>query len=79
MPDCGHLSTLEQPAAWSTGWLGNVAWVTREQIAEIDAAIGRLGDGTYGTCVRCGQPVGEDRLAARPAAASCVRCARAGR
>jgi len=46
-----------------------------EQIAEIDAAIGRLTDGTYGTCVRCGQPVGADRLAARPAAATCVRCA----
>jgi DnaK suppressor protein len=50
----------------------------REQITEIDAAIGRLDDGTYGTCVRCGQPVGEDRLAARPAAATCIRCARLG-
>jgi len=48
----------------------------RERIAEIDAAIGRLDDGTYGTCARCGQPVGEDRLAARPTAATCVRCAR---
>src|SRR5580693_9612413 len=48
----------------------------RDQIAEIDAAIGRLDEGTYGTCVRCGQPVGQDRLAARPAAATCVRCAR---
>src|SRR5215469_994270 len=46
-----------------------------EQIDEIDAAIGRLDDGTYGVCVRCGQPVGEDRLAARPSAATCLRCA----
>ena len=46
-----------------------------EQIAEIDAAIGRLDEGTYGICVRCGQPVGQDRLGARPAAATCVRCA----
>ncbi len=37
-----------------------------EQIAEIDAAIGRLDHGTYGICVRCGQQVGKDRLAARP-------------
>jgi DnaK suppressor protein len=50
--------------------------LAREQIAEIDAAIGRLDEGTYGICVRCGQPVGRDRLAARPAAATCVRCAR---
>lgn len=49
-----------------------------EQIAEIDAAIGRLDEGTYGSCVRCGQPVGRDRLAARPAAATCIRCARLG-
>jgi RNA polymerase-binding transcription factor DksA len=47
-----------------------------EQIAEIDAAIGRLDEGTYGICVRCGQPIGQGRLAARPAAATCVRCAR---
>ena len=47
-----------------------------EQIAEIDAAIRRLDEGTYGICVQCGQPVGEGRLAARPAAATCVRCAR---
>ena len=49
------------------------------QIAEIDAAIGRLDDGTYGICVRCGQPVGAERLAARPAAATCVRCAQSAR
>jgi len=48
----------------------------RQRIAEIDAALGRLDAGTYGVCVRCGQPVGEGRLAARPAAATCVRCAR---
>jgi DnaK suppressor protein len=47
-----------------------------EQIAEIDAAIGRLEEGTYGVCVKCGQPVGRDRLAARPAAATCIQCAR---
>jgi DnaK suppressor protein len=47
-----------------------------EQVAEIDAAIGRLDEGTYGSCVRCGQPVGEGRLAARPAAATCIQCAR---
>lgn len=49
---------------------------TLDQITEIDAAIGRLDDGTYGTCLRCGQPVGRDRLTARPAAATCIRCAR---
>ena len=50
----------------------------REQVTEIDAAISRLDEGTYGTCLRCGEPVGADRLVARPAAATCVRCARSG-
>jgi RNA polymerase-binding transcription factor DksA len=48
----------------------------RAQVAGIDAALGRLAAGRYGVCDRCGQPIGEDRLAARPAAVTCVRCAR---
>lgn len=47
----------------------------REHLATVDAALRRLDDGTYGTCERCGQPVGAERLAARPAAATCIRCA----
>ena len=47
----------------------------REQVAAIDAALEAVQAGRYGTCARCGQPIGEDRLAARPAALTCVRCA----
>jgi DnaK suppressor protein len=47
----------------------------RERLAQVDAALHRLDDGSYGTCERCGQPIGAERLAARPAAATCVRCA----
>src|ERR1700689_1101754 len=47
----------------------------REQLAAVDAALARLAAGRYGVCDRCGQPIGEDRLAARPAALTCVRCA----
>ena len=47
----------------------------REQVAALDAALGRLAAGRYGVCDRCGQPIGAERLAARPAAATCVRCA----
>jgi RNA polymerase-binding transcription factor DksA len=38
----------------------------------------RLETGTYGICERCGQPVGDERLAARPAAVTCIRCAAKG-
>jgi RNA polymerase-binding transcription factor DksA len=50
----------------------------RNQVAAIDAALERLAAGRYGVCERCGQPIGAGRLAARPAAVTCVRCAAAG-
>ena len=47
----------------------------REQLTQIDAAIGRLADGSYGRCERCGQDIGAARLAARPVASMCMSCA----
>jgi len=47
----------------------------REQLAAIEAALERLRNGRYGLCDRCGQPIGADRLAARPAALTCIGCA----
>jgi DnaK suppressor protein len=47
----------------------------RERLAAIDVALARLQDGRYGRCDRCGQPIGADRLAARPAALTCISCA----
>ena len=47
----------------------------RERVAAVDAALARLEAGRYGVCDRCGQRIGVDRLAARPAAMTCVRCA----
>jgi DnaK suppressor protein len=47
----------------------------RDRLADIDAAITRLRNGTYGICERCGQPIAADRLEARPAARTCIACA----
>jgi len=47
----------------------------RDQLAAVDAALDRLGAGRYGVCARCGRPIGADRLAARPTALLCIRCA----
>jgi DnaK suppressor protein len=49
----------------------------RQQMAAVDAALRRLEAGRYGVCDRCAQPIGVDRLAARPAATTCIRCAAA--
>lgn len=52
-----------------------LAGQARLQLTEIEAALARLEEGRYGVCVRCGEPIGAGRLAARPAAATCIRCA----
>jgi RNA polymerase-binding protein DksA len=41
-------------------------------LSEIDAALGRIDDGTYGLCTRCGRPIGEERLEAVPYATLCI-------
>jgi DnaK suppressor protein len=51
----------------------------REHLAEVEAAFRRLDDGSYGSCSRCGQPIGAPRLTARPTAATCIGCAAARR
>jgi DNA-binding NarL/FixJ family response regulator/RNA polymerase-binding transcription factor DksA len=47
----------------------------REQLAAVEAALDSLEAGRYGMCTRCGQPIGKERLAARPAALTCTQCA----
>jgi RNA polymerase-binding transcription factor len=52
---------------------------TAEQLAamraDVERALGKLDDGTYGLCDRCGALIAEERLEARPWSVLCVRCA----
>lgn len=48
---------------------------SKREIEEIDAALGRIVEGVYGTCEGCGQAIPEVRLRALPATRFCVRCA----
>ena len=50
----------------------------RATVAEIDRALAKIDDGTYGVCERCGQPIPEARLEALPYAALCVACKSGG-
>jgi DnaK suppressor protein len=50
----------------------------RSHLAELDAAAQRVTDETYGVCVRCGKPIGADRLRALPTTQVCVDCAGRG-
>jgi DnaK suppressor protein len=45
-------------------------------LAAIDAALRRIENGTFGACARCGKPIGEARLEARPYATKCIDCKR---
>lgn len=46
-------------------------------VAAVEGALARLDAGTYGRCARCGEPVGDERLAAQPTTEECVACAQA--
>ena len=67
------------PLAYDRPHAAALLEAAREQVAATEAALRRLDEGRYGLCDQCGQPIGAERLAARPAAVTCVRCAGAGR
>ena len=46
----------------------------QEELMAIDAARGRIADGSYGECVDCGQAIPYERLRAQPTALRCVPC-----
>jgi DnaK suppressor protein len=41
-------------------------------LVEIEAALQRIEEGTYGLCSECGRPIGEERLEAVPYATLCI-------
>ncbi len=49
---------------------------SEQTLAEIDAALQRIEDGTYGICTNRGEQISEERLEARPWATLCIDCAR---
>jgi RNA polymerase-binding transcription factor DksA len=61
--------------AFERAQLTAVLEATRRRLAELDSALRRLDLGTYGVCERCGDPIPEGRLAARPSSRTCVGCA----
>ena len=45
------------------------------ELRRIDAALARIADGTYGTCVKCGGEISAERLAVLPDTPFCKACA----
>ncbi len=48
--------------------------VLDKTLRDIDQALERINDGTYGVCKYCQKEVGKKRLLARPVASACVAC-----
>jgi len=52
----------------------SVGHLAFRRLKQIDAALARLADGSYGICQDCGGPISPKRLAAIPAAERCIAC-----
>jgi len=50
----------------------------RGRLMELEAALQRMEEGTYGVCEACGQAIEPERLAALPIATLCIACAHQG-
>ena len=61
--------------AFERSQVSALARQAEHDLAEIDAALARVEDGTYGVCERCARPIASERLEARPAARLCIACA----
>jgi len=48
-----------------------------DTLAQIEASLERVEDGTYGQCEECGAKIPKQRLSAIPYASLCVKCASA--
>jgi RNA polymerase-binding protein DksA len=81
----GSLGEETEEPTFQGNHLGDVATATFDRemastleensthvLGEIDAALARIEEGTYGACERCGQPIGEERLDALPWAKLCI-------
>jgi|SRR5579872_1338280 len=63
----GDYADAAQPLT-DEGMNDAIAQSLRDRIDQIDRALGRLDDGTYGLSIRSGKPIPDERLEADPAA-----------
>ncbi|MSW43744.1 MAG: DNA-binding protein [Actinobacteria bacterium] len=49
----------------------------RDMLLQVEHALARLANGTYGACESCGTPIGKGRLQAFPRATLCLACKQA--
>lgn len=57
------------------GEMGALAGTLTDTLREVEDALAKLDDGTYGRCEACDGPIPQARLEAKPAARLCIACA----
>lgn len=55
--------------------VGSLLERTRRSLSDLDEALERIRQGTYGICARCGASIPSERLKAFPTARLCIVCA----
>src|SRR3954471_2742261 len=75
----GLRNRMEETDDWAVADLEtalDVAEVSRDvgELRDVEAALTRIADGTYGECVDCGTRIPHARLAANPSASRCIAC-----
>jgi hypothetical protein len=76
LSDTGPTLPGDPSARWCDyeGALEPRSETVRRELAEIEAALTRIQEGSYGRCLSCGGPMGLQRLRAIPEARFCVAC-----
>lgn len=67
---------LPHPVGWSdfAATPGQMPEERRRELEAVEAALRRITDGSYGTCLACGGPLGLQRIRAIPEAKYCLSC-----
>lgn len=79
VPDFGNDVDASDEETSEAEELGNrlaVDQVTKDHVNEIDAALNKIENGTYGVCDRCGRAIEEKILAIAPESLLCEQCKR---
>jgi len=59
--------------------LAGIGEATAAELAQVNRALAKIEQGTYGLCSQCGQPIDERRLQALPYSDRCISCAESAR
>ena len=65
--------------AFERAQLSALLAAARGRLDEVEQALAQVSSGRYGRCLACGEPIGVERLAARPVTRTCISCARPSR